>query len=608
MSRLYILSFDDKKQAYQKESLDLSYILSLQLGHNATALLTGRRQVLGCVSQERFDGIKNSASFPSQPIEWLLRSNGITPKDISHIAICGETIVPKQLEHLNVEYNTAPDALQKIRATASDFYGWLSYRMGYTWLLVWFEKIRKKFLKSKSFKARESLIERMRQLGFDAPVQFVEHHVCHTYSPAYALGLEDKNPWLIFVMDGSGDEYFATVSVAENGKIQQIAASPWRHSLGYVYSKTTQFMGMKPLEHEYKVMGLAAYAKESYFKKTYDRVFRDSVTLTPHAPLEFSSHFPMNRFDWHLRATAVGERFDNLAGALQFFLEETTLTWIKNAIASTGVSRVMTSGGVFMNVKLNKRIQELAEVSFVKFMPSCGDESNPFGAAAYVAAQRGEPLLPISNLYLGHHYTNADIKDFIHKHQLTDKYHVVFHDFINAKIADLLADYQVVARVAGRAEFGARSLGNRAILANPSDMKSFFTVNDLIKSRDFWMPFAPSILEEDAPRYLINPKNLQAPFMITAFDATPLGQEHLRAAMHQGDKTVRPQIVTHAANPEYYDLIKEFKDKTGIGGVMNTSFNLHGHPLANTLEQSLFTFENSGLRHMALEGFLISKH
>jgi carbamoyltransferase len=161
--------------------------------------------------------------------------------------------------------------------------------------------------------------------------------------------------------------------------------------------------------------------------------------------------------------------------------------------------------------------------------------------------------------------------------------------------------------VAGRAELGARALGNRSILAHPGDLRSFYTVNDQIKERDFWMPFAPAVLEEDAGRYLQRPPEHGAPYMITAFDTTAAARDDLRAAIHQKDLTVRPQLVTVASNPKFHRLLTEFKTRTGIGGVLSTSLNIHGYPLAATLDQALFTFERSGLRYLVVEDTMLSK-
>ena len=264
-----------------------------------------------------------------------------------------------------------------------------------------------------------------------------------------------------------------------------------------------------------------------------------------------------------------------------------------------------------MNVKLNKLIQELPEVTKVDFMPSCGDESLPFGAA-YKVWKDNNPdkyIIPTEHIYLGTHYSSKDIESFIEKNDINKKYQVEYYQDIEKKIAELLANYKIVARFKGRTEFGARSLGNRAILGNPKDMQTFYLVNDMIKVRDFWMPFAPSILDTHSNHYLINyddKKNIPY-FMISAYDSTDEFHLKCRAAMHQGDKTARPQVVTKEFNEDFYNLLSEFKKQTGIGALLNTSFNVHGYPLVATPEQAIFTLENSGLEYLAMEKWLISK-
>jgi carbamoyltransferase len=165
----------------------------------------------------------------------------------------------------------------------------------------------------------------------------------------------------------------------------------------------------------------------------------------------------------------------------------------------------------------------------------------------------------------------------------------------------------VVARVKGREEFGARALGNRSILANPKDVRVVSHINKMIKSRDFWMPFAPSILARRVGDYVVNPKGLFSPYMMLTFDSTPLGREDLSAACHPYDGTLRPQMVENSYNPDYYRLIEAFEGLTGIGGVLNTSYNLHGEPIVSSPEDAIHTFENSGLVHLALGQYLISK-
>ena len=161
-------------------------------------------------------------------------------------------------------------------------------------------------------------------------------------------------------------------------------------------------------------------------------------------------------------------------------------------------------------------------------------------------------------------------------------------------------------RCRGRMEFGARSLGNRAILADPTKPEVIRIINDMIKNRDFWMPFAPSVLEECAGDYIVNPKHIPAPYMILSFDTTERVAD-LAAAIHPYDRSARPQIVSHEWNPGYHHLLSEFRRRTGRGAILNTSFNLHGFPIANTPEDALEVLKNSGLQHLLLGHFLVHK-
>jgi carbamoyltransferase len=293
-----------------------------------------------------------------------------------------------------------------------------------------------------------------------------------------------------------GDDLSATVTkVSADGTWTRLAESPRGASLGIIYSETTRFLGMKPLEHEYKVMGLAAYCKGNYHLATYHRVFEPVLSIDPDNLLRFKSTIDTSDFFTYLKDNAVGERFENVAGALQHLLETRVVEWISNAIDKTGVRNIYTSGGVFMNVKLNMRIQEMAEIERVSFLPSCGDEPLPLGALYARAAEIGIATKPLNDLYLGVSYNRDQLRTFLDTEVSADEFNITEHNDIEPVIASLLSQRHIVARFSGRCEWGARSLGNRAILAHPSHFESFYTVNDLIKARDFWMPFAPSVLD-----------------------------------------------------------------------------------------------------------------
>ncbi len=584
-------------------------VLSIQLGHNATVAFSDMGSIVGVLSQEKCDNLKNSPAFPEDAIKTLLYEIKWKISDIDRILISGLFVYPpKAYEYSYDSKNRIQDKSFVIRFVKKFRDSILGKVMPW-----FFDMLREIRAQSLVRQGKNYLRVELDKMGFvGTPIEHIEHHLCHARG-AYHSFLPDSEvaqPALIFTLDGMGDSSCATVTkVEQQGKWKNIAVTPIHSSLGSIYSSTTRFLGMKILEHEYKVMGLAPYAKEKYMLDTYERIFKPVIWLNEKNPLVFESRVNTSRFYDYLTEHAIGERFDNMAAALQHLTEELVTQWIRNAIHQTGIRRIFTGGGVFMNVKLNRRIQEMCEVEQAFFMPSCGDESNPIGACYDHSVRNGFQTKPLENLYLGISYSNRQIEQFIEKKGLRDQYQVAYHYDIEDKISELLANREIVARFSGRCEWGARSLGNRAILAHPSYMESFYTVNDYIKSRDFWMPFAPSMLDTAAPQYLkgYNPKKVKASHMITAFTATELGIKQLRAALHQGDYTLRPQVIEEYVNPKYYRLISLFEKRTGVGAVLNTSFNMHGYPLVATLEQAIMTLENSGLIHLALENYLISK-
>src|SRR5438876_171221 len=276
-------------------------------------------------------------------------------------------------------------------------------------------------------------------------------------------------------------------------------------------------------------------------------------------------------------------------------------------------SFVALGGGCFMNVKANMLLGQEEWVEELFAFPSCGDESNAVGAAylAYLqeCAKRGVTgrVEPFGPAYLGNRVTDEDAEAVIRARGLEGRYKIAFQDRIEEKIAELLVSDGVVARCAGRMEFGARALGNRSILANPSDHRVVPLINRMIKNRDFRMAFAPTLLAARAAADLVQPKGLDSPYMMLAMPTRPEAREALVAAVHPQDGTARPQILERTWNPEYHAVIAEFERRTGIGAVLNTSFNLHGEPVVCSAGDAVDTFERSGLPHLAVGHWLISK-
>ncbi|MBF0245930.1 MAG: carbamoyltransferase, partial [Planctomycetes bacterium] len=247
---------------------------------------------------------------------------------------------------------------------------------------------------------------------------------------------------------------------------------------------------------------------------------------------------------------------------------------------------------------------EMDEVEDIFIGPSGGDESLSIGAAyaLWCELNPGRPPVRLAHTYLGPAYDQEAVSRAITDLPPGIR---VMKDPDDEYVAGLLAAGKVIAISRGRMEYGARALGNRSILARADDPGTIRLINDQIKLRDFWMPFAPMILEERIHDYAVNPKNIRSPYMTMGFDSTDLAKKHLRAALHPADDSMRPQIVEKAQNPRLYTLLKHFEAKTGFGGLLNTSFNKHGEPVCCTPQDSIRTFLGSDLDGLLMEGYLL---
>ena len=583
------------------------YSLGLNIGHVATAALAKDGKVLACVSEERFTKIKNHWGMPDNAINWLLHEYNIGINRIDKV------VVPS----CNVRgFLFIKDLLNKKidpRFRAVPELNWWT-RLKYNSPMVSnltistvgaYQRINGKKLIEKD---RKLLAKHLKIT--ENKVIFIDHHEAHALTCAY--NADQSKKWLIFTLDGEGGTICSSVNIWDGKKLRKLASTPYYKSIGKFYEGITTYLGMKSFEHEYKVMGLAPYAKEKYAKETYE-ILKKIIWLDPKNPLVFDSKFPTYLTELFLKDKMSRYRFDNIAAGAQLLVEELLTEWVKYAVKKYKISNVALAGGVFMNVKANKKIMELTEVKDMFVFPSCGDES-----LAISAAQKGYEIYceenkqkhvvtPIKELYLGPSYSNEIIEKYLTKKGYNKKYIMEWHPDINKKIAELLAKNIIVARCTNRMEFGARALGNRSILCNPSNYDNIRILNELVKDRDFWMPFTPSMLKEREEEYIINPKKIAAPYMILTFDTTPKAQKDIVAAVHPYDFTARPQIVEREWNPDYYEILKCFENITGTGGVLNTSFNLHGLPIAMTPADAMHVFENSSLKCLAMGNWMVRK-
>lgn len=580
------------------------HILGINDGHSATAALMRDGRVITSVSEERFTKKKNQFGFPARAVEYSLGYAGIKGSDLDLIVISWKNPFQISIYEALTDGQGGGSSLD----LPSRYQEWFKEKVIRRWpsAAYFHESMRRRYERMNYDRLNGQRFDTIsRHLGVARDkILLADHHMCHAHY-AYFANYQRKSPMLVFTLDGQGDDSCAMVTVVENEHFEPIAVTPRWRSIGEIYQHVTKYMGMKPLEHEYKVMGLAPYASPDATARAYG-VVEKYVTLKD--DLTFDTDVSSWALEGHLERTLRGQRFDGIAGAVQRLVEERVTQWIRAAVKRTGITDVAFAGGVFLNVKLNMLIAAMPELSSVYFAPSPGDESNGMGACYFGYRHLGKKdPAPLKDLYLGPSFTNEEIDAALKLKDCRQRYEIEYHDDIDGAVADLLASNKIVARFAGRMEWGARSLGNRAILSNASHMDNMRTINDAIKMRDFWMPFAPTILKSREDEYIVNERHVPAPYMILAFMSRPQAKKDIVAAIHPYDYTCRPQVLEDGWNEGYERVLKQYEAKTGMGGIMNTSFNLHGEPVVCAPEDAIHTIDDSGLDYLAMGNYVLKK-
>ncbi|MBI2026256.1 MAG: hypothetical protein HYS98_00350 [Deltaproteobacteria bacterium] len=590
------------------------YYLGIHRGHNASCALMKAGSIIYAAQEERFNRQKNHIGYPKYSIDYCLDKAGIKGRDLTQAAFTSINI--------SSIYNKSQPVTSFSIQDYFDFYGEKYYLRKFRGdncldYLKWLRDADR-FNKNEnhfdfSYLTDEVLLNRekdwelfrsecrrtvLQHLNIsEEKIIFLDHHTCHAYYAYFGSPFRDKK-CIVLTMDGSGDQRNQTVWKVCGSNFELIAESN-QNDLGHIYKLATLLLGMRPDQDEYKVMGLAPYAKAKDVEPSY-RVLKDILQIDGMRIVH--KNRPEDLFSY-LKKAFEGHRFDNISGAVQLYIETIVQQLIENIYKKTGISQFVLGGGLSMNIKMNKVIADLPFISSLFVCASGGDETLSLGGCYYLNREMKNNQ-SLQNMYLG-----FDIFDDANNFDWEDlaKDYIVAHNVSNAHVAKLIAQGYIVARVHGKSEFGARALGNRSILADPSCIDSVRRINKAIKNRDFWMPFACSILEEHAHTYIHNPKNLLSPFMTLAFDTRPELYQHIRSGTHQEDKTIRPQLVSREFSPQYYHLIEEFYKQTKIPALLNTSFNLHGEPIVNNIQDALRTFTLSDLDYLFINDTLISK-
>ena len=564
----------------------MTCVVGIQDGHNASACLFSDGKIQYAIQEERLTGVKNQSGLPENAIRACLTHHRLEPRDISTVAFAS-------LRHTPARHRGVDQRQVFLREMSP----WGRFRR----LALWYPYYR--------CNARLGWQERLaclRRLGLATErIRRFDHHLCHAATAYFGTRIDTKVAYLVVTADGYGDLESGTIHVAQHDTLRKLASIGFGDSLGTLYGLVTGAMGFVPLEHEYKLMGMAPHASPDdsrplveEFRKILDfdeqRLCFRRRTLLPTIALSR-----------RVLELIKGQRFDHVCAALQDYTEELLVRLVGAAIRRTGIRRVLCAGGVFMNVKANQRLAALPEVEHFAVFPSPGDETLAIGACYLAHAERrpdGGGIEPLGAFYLGDDVTEEACREALGSadHELRR------YDDVEREIAQLLAAGKIVARCKGRMEFGARALGNRSILADPSDQDVVRIINRMIKKRDFWMPFAPVVRRERAHEYFDNPKDLPSPYMMLAFD-TKDNFGDLIAAVHNADLTARPQILEPEHNPDLDRLLRCFEDATGRGALLNTSFNLHGYPIVRGPKEALAVFDASGLEFLNVGQYVVAK-
>jgi carbamoyltransferase len=592
------------------------------LEHDNTVGVIVDGELVFASEEERWTRHKHSPLEPpinalKQAFLFLKRKYGIRPKDIDIYAI---NIDPK-LTILNMRRKWLMLTFENLitKGVSLDLFQGNIIGKGLGALKLGLFYLRGDYLEF----ARKFIRFVIRSMGEDVPENIkiipVPHHLAHAASAYYFSGFNDA---VVLTIDGYGEYEATVVWRVRDGEFKKITLIPAVYgSLGLLYEEISVKVGYETLEGPGKVMGLAPYGKAS---KYYERLksfirfddgdypFRFIVPGTwrikgtdidyrlPYRlianTLYPNIHVPWNpRGDLHPDAT-------NLAWAVQAVTEEVMLHLAKWAREQTGEDKLGLAGGVALNAKANMAIHYSKTFNDMFIFPAANDAGTPIGAAAWVyehvlgGKMRRERLRTV---YLGPEYSDDEVRRVVERGGWDAKY---IGDDVNP-VVDLVVKGHVVAWYQGRAELGPRALGNRSIIADPRRREMWSIVNK-VKGREWWRPLAPSLLEEDASKYFIDPVPHQ--FMILMFKYRSEMCEVVPAVCHV-DQTARPQTVSRDENKTWYELIKAFKDETGEGIILNTSFNLAGEPLVETPVDAIKSFALGGFKAIYLQGWLIQK-
>lgn len=584
------------------------------LYHDSAASLVMDGEIVAAAQEERFTRTKHDFNMPVNAIEFCLREGKITAEDLDIVVFYDNPLLTLDRYLKNI-LAAGRDSKDVIDRSYDSMFG----------EKIWIHK----------------LIDNI--LGENKKRKFFvcEHHISHAASAFYPSPYEKA---VIITLDGVGEWTTTAISVGEGRGIQVKEELQFPHSLGLFYSAFTYFCGFKVNSGDYKFMGLAPYGEP-----VYEELIKEQLI-----DIKEDGSFCLNMdfFDYQYGRTMVNDKFAKLFGgprrepetqitkremdiaaSAQKVLEEIVLKLVRHAKDrfGRGIDNLVLAGGVALNCVANGKIKNSKIFKNMWIQPAAGDAGGSLGCALYGAYQYDFAHIGVTckasqnGSYLGPSYTMEEVEEYLKVNSAP--YHI-YHDKIYRKIAMLLAEGKVIGLFQGRMEFGPRALGNRSIIADARSENMQVKLNQKIKFRESFRPFAPSVLKEDVSEYF--ELDGESPYMLLVENVNEKRRievhvkENLEKyngdmlqivrqkrsdipAVTHVDYSARIQTVTWESNPYYYNVINEFKKLTGCSVIVNTSFNVRGEPIVCTPKNAYECFMRTDMDVLVLENCILYK-
>jgi carbamoyltransferase len=574
------------------------YILGINAYHgDAAAAIVRNGKLIAAVEEERFNRFKHAAGFPTQAISFCLQAAGINVEDLDHVGISRDPSA-----HLHKKILFAATRIAKLASQAKD-------RLG------------------NAAKVRDVKDELARVFGVSkkqlrARFHNIEHHRAHLASCFF---VSPFNHAALLSIDGFGDFISTMWAVGEGNSIDVLGQVEYPHSTGIVYTATTQFLGFPHYGDEGKVMGLAPYGRPRFINEfreiiraeengqfrlnlNYFRHHAEGVEMTwdegsPVIGRVFSDEFAHLFGPPRAAGAALSDRERDIAASLQLRLEEIGFHILNHLHDKTGLSDLGLAGGVAYNSVMNGKILLNTPFKRLFIQPAAGDSGTALGVCyqIYNGILKCEGSEVMTGAYTGPQFTGAEIKKSLSESELAFEYYS--DEDLTKRAAQDIAAGLVVGWFQGRMEFGPRALGNRSIVVDPRRAEMKDILNDRIKKREPFRPFAPSILEERVADYF--EQTHPAPAMLMVYQIKPERRAEIPAVTHV-DGSGRLQTVSRAVNERYYELISDFAALTGVPLVLNTSFN-ENEPIVCTPQHAIECFKKTKMDVLYLGNFAVRR-